>query len=152
MSRTEDSSDGVFLGDDPKAALSPFTKVQAEVLFPFLEDWWRAPGLEVKDKKSVQKLLRDAKRRSADLPNGYSWLPGFLEKIARGMKFTRKNFINIHPSPYLPSILASLAATIQNPNNIVNAVSGPTSGPQLSSPNRWPAAPPSRVPSACTRG
>ncbi len=63
---------------------------------------------------------------SRETPEGYSWLPDLLERLAGGVRFNARNFVNIHPTPLIPSIVAALVASIQNPNNIVRDVSEAT--------------------------
>lgn len=119
--------DDGFLGDDPTQALTQFVRVFTDELLPFLGNWW-AGAAPIPDSTEVKALREGIQERASKLPvNGcYRGFPELLSRLSEGIRFNRRNYINIHPSPFLPSVLASLAVAIQNPNNIVEEVSQPT--------------------------
>ncbi len=116
-------NDTVFMGDNPDPAIDAFQRVLDDALIPFLKEWWRLPGVV-----SGEKELAGFRKRLPDRvwPNGYEWMPEFLRRIASGIRFSRRSYVNIHPSPHLPSVIAALAVSLQNPNHVVRAVSEAT--------------------------
>lgn len=116
------------IGFGETAALRNLEQVVREWVVPFLEGWINAgpqpvPGPE--DIQAIERLVQELSR-SHPLPEGYAWLPKFLEKMAASTRFNARNFVNIHPTPHLPAVVAGLVAAIQNPNNIVQEVSKAT--------------------------
>ncbi|MHA1279307.1 MAG: pyridoxal phosphate-dependent decarboxylase family protein [Candidatus Helarchaeota archaeon] len=92
-----------------------------------LRIWWDGPETRVnsatlKQMKSHLNKLIGKNQFSV----GYSKIAEFLGKIFTNIKFNQNNFVNIHPSPFLPSLLASYLVSIQNPNNITESVSPAT--------------------------
>ena len=122
-----DFKDKVFLGDDVNTALDEFASAFTHHIVPFLADWWTSskPIPTVEEVLSIQQGIEDRVNDNANL-SGYENIPELLKRLALAMRFNRRNFVNIHPSPFLPSILSSLVVAIQNPNNIVEEVSKPT--------------------------
>jgi glutamate/tyrosine decarboxylase-like PLP-dependent enzyme len=106
--------------------LAVFSKVLAESLIPFLTHWWSdkrvvpSSGETRRLQGSIRELVRSTSHRD------YKWMSEFLSRIASSVRFNKSNFINIHPSPHVPSILAALGTMIQNPNNVVPEVSQAT--------------------------
>lgn len=116
------------IGYGETAALRNLEQVVREWVVPFLEGWINTgpqpvPGPE--DIREIETLVQELSR-SHPLPEGYAWLPKFLEKMAASTRFNARNFVNIHPTPHLPAVVAGLVASIQNPNNIVEEVSKTT--------------------------
>lgn len=116
------------IGKGHDASLDAFSENLNEVLVPFIRLWIESgdqPLLSQEEIAQIRGSLHDLGQRK-DLGDGYASLPKLLKRLAEGLRFNRRNFVNIHPTPHLPSVLASLAVTLQNPNNIVAEVSGPT--------------------------
>lgn len=82
------------------------------------------PVLSKGEVESIEDIIKNLE--SGETPPGYDWLPEMLRRLAWNKRFNRRNFVNIHPTPHVPSVLASTLVSLQNPNNIVKAVSGPT--------------------------
>ncbi len=92
-----------------------------------LQIWWQGVESRVSEKELENKkvkLEQFIKERSFNV--FYQDLKGLLDRIFGNVKFNQNNFINIHPSPFLPSLLASFLVSIQNPNNITEDVSPAT--------------------------
>jgi len=115
-----------FLGDSAREALAPLKSAMADSIFPFLEAWWDQGDIQPSsgDRKKVMQQIRAPDHQARAV--GYEWIDEFFERISSAIKFNRRNFINIHPSPYLPALAASFAVSAQNPNNIVPEVSEAT--------------------------
>ena len=110
-------------------ALSNLQKVIDLWALPFLRLWidgGAQPIVSSEEQSSIQAKLSDWGKSQGPLPVGYEWFPEFANRLAGAMRFNRRNFINIHPTPHIPSILASTVVQLQNPNNIVRAVSEAT--------------------------
>lgn len=110
------------------AALRNLDEVVREWILPFLDAWVNSgpqPLASVDDIRRVHETLH-ALAASRELPEGYSWLPELLARLAGSLRFNSRNFVNIHPTPLIPAIVAGLVASIQNPNNIVREVSEAT--------------------------
>src|SRR5688572_5079383 len=116
-----------FLGDDPEEALRALTEVLQEHVAPFLSEWWD-PERPIPTKSEIAALQESVRARAAKrpLPASYRGLPSVLERLAQSIRFNRRNFVNIHPTPFIPSALAGFVVALQNPNNIVEEVSGAT--------------------------
>lgn len=116
-----------FLGDDPNVALGALNEVFKEHVLPFLSGWWDPDGA-IPTAEEIAALQAAILRRASEspLPPSYEHLPELLRRLAEGLRFNRRNYVNIYPSPFVPSTLASFVASIQNPNNIVEEVSKAT--------------------------
>jgi glutamate/tyrosine decarboxylase-like PLP-dependent enzyme len=117
------------LGTGSGAPLDNLAVVVEEWLKPFLKAWMcdGAQPVPGPDELSEVRALIDSLAAGRTLPEGYSWLPELLGRLAENKRFNRRNFVNIHPSPHVSAILAGTVVALQNPNNIVEEVSGPTS-------------------------
>ncbi len=116
-----------FLGDDPWQALRQLQFALQEHVLPFLADWWNslAPVPTEEEVGSLRRAILDRAGR-AGLSPAYAKIPELLCALAASMRFNRRNYVNVHPSPFVPSALASFVVALQNPNNIVQEVSKPT--------------------------
>ncbi|HUY01382.1 MAG TPA: pyridoxal-dependent decarboxylase [Candidatus Deferrimicrobium sp.] len=96
-------------------------------MLPTLKVWWLGenPKVQNQDLKEKKEKLHTYIKNS-DFTAKDSQLVEFFERILVNLKFNRRNFINIHPSPFLPSILASFMVSLQNPNNITEHMSPAT--------------------------
>lgn len=117
----------VFLGEDADKVLSNFSSTLVNQLLPFLSNWWKSTR-QIPTAEEVSLIEKAIESQTQLHPNapGYEQIPELLKRLAWGMRFNQRNFVNIHPSPLLPSVLASLVVALQNPNNIVEEVSKPT--------------------------
>jgi len=116
------------IGKGHESALDAFSRNLNELLLPFIKLWIESgdqPLLSSKEISDLKGAVADLIQHTAP-EDGYTSLPTLLTGLAEGLRFNRRNFVNIHPTPHLPSVLASLAVTLQNPNNIVAEVSRPT--------------------------
>jgi glutamate/tyrosine decarboxylase-like PLP-dependent enzyme len=92
-----------------------------------LRIWWQGVESRVSKEELERKkanLAQFIQKRSFNVP--YQDLEELLGRMFGNVKFNQNNFINIHPSPFLPSLLASFLVSIQNPNNITEDVSPAT--------------------------
>jgi len=114
------------LGFDTADAVSGFREAIVEWILPFIEAWSSGgpqPLVSDAEGEALRELVR---LRDTAVPEGYAWLPSLLERLATAMRFNRQNFVNIHPTPFVPAIAATVAVALQNPNNIVPDVSRAT--------------------------
>jgi len=116
-----------FLGDDPSDALAALKAAINSHVLPFLADWWD-PEDPIPTEDEIAALQDAIAKRAeqAPLADAYRELPELLKLLAQGFRFNRRNYVNIHPSPFVPSTLASFIVALQNPNNIVEEVSKAT--------------------------
>jgi glutamate/tyrosine decarboxylase-like PLP-dependent enzyme len=121
------NNDDLFLADNPASALENLAATFEHHVLPFLSDWW-TPARPIPTAEEIAAIGKavESRVKGLPMPPGYEQFPELLKKLSEAMRFNRRNFINIHPSPFLPSILASLVVALQNPNNIVEEVSRPT--------------------------
>jgi glutamate/tyrosine decarboxylase-like PLP-dependent enzyme len=116
------------IGFEQTTALTNLDEVVREWIVPFLNVWVNCgpqPLASAEDIQRVQDFIQ-SRAASRTTPDGYSWLPDLLNRLAGAMRFNAQNFVNIHPTPLIPAIVAGLVASIQNPNNIVRDVSEAT--------------------------
>jgi glutamate/tyrosine decarboxylase-like PLP-dependent enzyme len=116
------------IGFEQTTALKNLDEVVREWIVPFLDTWVNSgpqPRASAEDTKRVIQFIKTLSA-SHRTPEGYAWLPGLLKRLAGGVRFNARNFVNIHPTPLIPAIVAALVASIQNPNNIVEDVSKAT--------------------------
>lgn len=114
----------LFLGEN-SSTIPLFLEQVNKALDSFLKLWWDSP----KPKPTldeIEEAKKEFKKRIKSVPKEYESLYECLEKLFVGMRFNKRNFINIHPNPMLPPTIASLIVSIQNPNNIVPDVSEAT--------------------------
>ena len=122
------------LDDDPSAELAAYLDAVARHVIPFVREWWTGggehPGRPIPAVEDIAAVRRGIVARASveALEEPYHGLPMLLESLARSIRFNRRNFVNIHPSPFMPSILASMVTAIQNPNNILEDMSPATWG------------------------
>src|ERR1044072_619464 len=109
-------------------ALSNLDTAISEWLIPFLNLWMNSNPQPILSTGEVEAIRVEIRKWEAAkmLPEGYEWLPNLIHILAEAKRFNQRNFINIHPSPFVPGVLASTLVALQNPNNIVEDVSGPT--------------------------
>lgn len=116
------------IGPGHDEALDALGHAITEWVIPFLKSWvsaGRQPIPAPEDVATIRSMLEEWSR-TKPLPDGYAALPKLLASLAEALRFNSHNFVNIHPTPHVPSVVASLAVMLQNPNNIVEEVSGPT--------------------------
>jgi glutamate/tyrosine decarboxylase-like PLP-dependent enzyme len=119
--------DDGFLGDDPSRALNELKSSFNEHVLPFLVDWWSSPRpIPTEAEIAAIRGAIEERQKSMKLPPAYEKLPDLLSILAQGMRFNRRNYVNIHPAPFVPSALASFVVALQNSNNIVEEVSKAT--------------------------
>ncbi|MFP3938997.1 MAG: pyridoxal phosphate-dependent decarboxylase family protein [Thermoanaerobaculia bacterium] len=92
---------------------------------PFLRAWIEAGEQPLPTDGEIAAILRET-ASGGQPPKGYAWLQELLERLAGSIRFNRRNFVNIHPTPHVPSVVASTLVSLQNPNNIVSEVSEAT--------------------------
>ena len=117
------------LGDGSADVLESLSLALGGWVIPFIRDWMGAgapPNVGDDRAAAIRVAMRDRHADQAP-PPGYGWLPELMGRLATSLRFNRRNFINIHPTPHVPSVLASAVVALQNPNNIVPRVSGATS-------------------------
>jgi Glutamate decarboxylase and related PLP-dependent proteins len=101
------------------------TAVQ-EWILPFVTHWISSGVQPLVSREEEEQLRAFVRALGGTLPEGYAWLPDLLERLAGAMRFNDHNFVNIHPTPYVPAIAAAAVVALQNPNNIVPDVSRAT--------------------------
>jgi hypothetical protein len=123
------------IGFEQTTALKNLDEVVREWIVPFLDAWVNSGPQPRASAEDTKRVIRFIKTLSAShrAPEGYAWLPGLLKRLAGGVRFNARNFVNIHPTPLIPAIVAALVASIQNPNNIVEDVSKATTELELES-------------------
>lgn len=106
--------------------LKDFTKAM-EIAIEGLRLWWKE-GCPIPSKSDIRLRKKDIERliEKTPLPYGYEHVKDLLLELTSAIRFNNRNFVNIHPSPVLPSIIAITLISIQNPNNIVEEVSPAT--------------------------
>lgn len=92
-----------------------------------LQIWWEGNDPKISPQELAIKKEKLGKLLAiAGFSPPYKKIEPLLARILENIKFNQRNFVNIHPSPMLPAILASLIVSIQNPNNISREVSPAT--------------------------
>jgi len=93
-----------FLGDDPSDALAALKAAINSHVLPFLADWWD-PEDPIPTEDEIAALQDAIAKRAeqAPLADAYRELPELLKLLAQGFRFNRRNYVNIHPSPFVPS-------------------------------------------------
>lgn len=114
-----------FLDDDPTSSIEEFEKSLVHHVVPFIKDWWLGASPMPK-KAEIEQIEASVLARSDGLDGAFAKIPTLLQRLAKSMRFNKRNFVNIHPTPFLPAVLAQLVVSIQNPNNIVEEVSEAT--------------------------
>lgn len=110
-------------------ALGALSMVIEAWVLPFMEEWRLRGSQPAPSPGDVKQIIARVDQLEADgvnLPDGYAWLPELLRHLSASIRFNSRNFVNIHPNPFVPSIVASTLVALQNPNNIVPAVSKAT--------------------------
>jgi glutamate/tyrosine decarboxylase-like PLP-dependent enzyme len=122
-----DFKNDVFLDDHADRSLKRLAATLSDHVFPFVSDWWNSskPTPTATEVDAIRQAI-DLRQTTNPAPSGYETIPQLLKELAPAVRFNKRNFINIHPSPFLPSLIASLIVALQNPNNIVEEVSKPT--------------------------
>jgi len=115
-----------FLDDPPNPVTEDLETVIVRHVLPFLKDWWSGPS-PIPTADEMVAITQSIENRSEPLPAAFAKVPELLQRLAKAMRFNKRNFVNIHPTPFLPSVLAQFVVSIQNPNNIVTEVSEATS-------------------------
>ncbi|WXG47619.1 MAG: pyridoxal-dependent decarboxylase [Candidatus Atabeyarchaeum deiterrae] len=96
-----------------------------------LKLWWKGQGDNSPPRPSedevrilVQKM--EDQTKSSPFTPTYKQLESCIATLFRNMRFNKNNLINVHPSPILPAVLASLLTMLQNPNNLSSSTSAAT--------------------------
>jgi aromatic-L-amino-acid decarboxylase len=128
MDNKEDSWDnGLFLDPDRKS-LQDFENALITSV-RLLGLWWDGTGgtgSPVPGSKEISRFCSASKEyfRSSSLVEAYKQLEPCIKTLFKNLRFNKNNMMNVHPSPLLPAIVASLFTSLQNPNNI-----SPTTSP-----------------------
>src|SRR5687768_5322535 len=113
------------IGTGHDASLDAFQQNLSDFVIPFIKlrmESGAQPLLSQEEISHVRGAVGELAHK-INPDDAYASLPKLLTALAEGLRFNRRNFVNIHPTPHLPAVLASLAVTLQNPNNIVADVS-----------------------------
>lgn len=122
-----DLKHNVFLDDHAEGALNGFAATLNDHILPFVLDWWSSSKpVPMSDEVDAVRRKIELRRTTNPPPAGYEKIPQLLNELAESLRFNKRNFINIHPSPFLPALAAGLIVALQNPNNIVEEVSKAT--------------------------
>lgn len=112
-----------------RESLSALGRAYEGWVAPFIEAWITTGGTPLVGTRHQEQIAAKHNARPVEagtLPTGYHWLPELLKRLTGSIRFNGRNFVNIHPTPHVPSLLASLVVAMQNPNNIVSEVSAAT--------------------------
>src|SRR5260370_4290277 len=128
MDLKSNNSSKSFFADDATTLLADMERTFREHLLPFMGDWWSGsePIPTAEQVQGIQTRIR-SRVKERGLPEGFEMFAETLIRLACSMRFNRRNYVNIHPNPFVPAVLAALAVSLQNPNNIVEEVSRATS-------------------------
>ena len=129
MTEDEESLHQRLLTGKNLEALDSLAQVITSWMVPFIKKWRMTGNQPVPSPENIANIKNKIDELIAGqvfLPSGYEWLPDFLMRLSSSMRLNRRNFVNIHPNPYIPSIVAGVTVALQNPNNIVAAVSEAT--------------------------
>jgi L-2,4-diaminobutyrate decarboxylase len=91
--------------------------------------WWKGEtehGSPRPTEDEVKRLVVALEEQVKDLPfsNAYRQLEPCIKSLYVNVRFNKGNLMNVHPSPFLPSLVASFVTMLQNPNNL-----SPTTSP-----------------------
>jgi hypothetical protein len=100
-------------------ALEALGQVVASWIVPFIEKWRHTGSQPIPGPEDLSEIRAHVDNLVnspvVPLPSGYEWLPDLLRQLAPSIRFNGRNFVNIHPNPYVPSIAASALVALQNP-------------------------------------
>lgn len=113
------------IGPGHNGALDRLEDAVSQWVVPFLRAWIEAGEQPLPGDEEIAAIHREI-GSDRDPPTGYTWLRELLERLAGSIRFNRRNFVNIHPTPHVPSVVAAALVSLQNPNNIVPEVSEAT--------------------------
>lgn len=89
--------------------------------------WWASPNANPSPSERGEIIGQiEAKLKKEPFSPTYRELERCVKELSASVRFNGNNFVNIHPMGNLPSIIASLLVSLQNPNNIVPDVSPAT--------------------------
>jgi|GEM_PF-1229687 len=116
-----------FPNEHPETTFTLLKEAFEKHVVPFLCEWWNAkvPRPSREDVERLRKAIRN-RAQQHQLPECYRALPDLLDKLAADLRFNHHNYLNIHPTPFIPAALGSFVVSLQNPNNIVPDVSPAT--------------------------
>ncbi len=116
-----------FPNDHPEKTFKLLAEAIENHVVPFLGEWWNAkvPRPSQADVNKFRAAIKERAKRHP-LPECYRMLPDLLERLAEDLRFNHHNYINIHPTPFIPAALSSFVVSLHNPNNVVPDVSHAT--------------------------
>jgi glutamate/tyrosine decarboxylase-like PLP-dependent enzyme len=93
--------------------------------------WWKGEADLVPPRPTedeVERLVAILEEEVGHLPfsNAYRELVPCIKSLFAGVRFNKFNLMNVHPSPFLPSLVASFVTMLQNPNNLSPSTSPAT--------------------------
>jgi glutamate/tyrosine decarboxylase-like PLP-dependent enzyme len=85
--------------------------------------WWRGEQKHVSPRPSedeAKKFMHSLEEQVKDtpFPVAYQQIESCIRVLYSDVRFNKSNLMNVHPSPLLPSLVASFVTMVQNPNNI----------------------------------
>lgn len=93
--------------------------------------WWKGidgaspPLLSDGDVKNLSSSFDEHPEPSL-LKEPYTKLGPCIKALFGSVRFNKHNMMNVHPTPFLPAVVASLFTMLQNPNNLSPATSPAT--------------------------
>ena len=93
--------------------------------------WWKGLGVHhspIPNSDEVKELISVTERelKSSPFPGTYTLVEQCIKLLFRNVRFDKNNMMNVHPTPLLPSVVASVFTMLQNPNNLSSATSPAT--------------------------
>ncbi len=85
--------------------------------------WWRGETKHVSPcptEDEFNRLVHSLEEhvRNVPFPDAYKQIKSCIRALYSDVRFNKSNLMNVHPSPLLPSLVASFVTMLQNPNNI----------------------------------
>jgi L-2,4-diaminobutyrate decarboxylase len=85
--------------------------------------WWRGEQKHVSPcptEDEAKRLMHSLEEQvgNAPFPVAYKQIESCIGVLYSDVRFNKSNLMNVHPSPLLPSLVASFVTMLQNPNNI----------------------------------
>jgi glutamate/tyrosine decarboxylase-like PLP-dependent enzyme len=88
-----------------------------------MKHWWSEETRNVSPQPTEDDVKRlsvvlDEQLQKDPFPDAYKQLGLCIKSLYHNLRFNKSNLVNVHPSPLLPSLVASFASMVQNPNNL----------------------------------